>query len=223
MADRAIARNAGGNAQRQHGGQQVDLPKTLHMAAGDGEVPGQRAHRQPQAGQCNAAFAGAGAEGGDGEPRTHHHDDQAAECGHQLQHVVRQLVVQEQAHHIQRPHDGANAQRCVGCADAAAGRVHRIRGVLYQLLAHVHHQSRKQPEQQALQQWRKPTTNTCMAPCQIETISSTCSRPFLYAGHHTTVGRGRNVTACGGYALLGTWRPSVARVVFQYVFGSLFQ
>ena len=29
-------------------------------------------------------------------------------------------------------------------------------GVLHQLLAHVHHQSRKHPEQQALQQWRKP-------------------------------------------------------------------
>jgi len=156
MADGAVARNAGGNAQRQHGGQQVDLPKTLHMAAGDGEVPGQRAHRKPQAGQCNAAFAGTSAEGGDGEPRTHHHDDQAAERGHQLKYVVRQLVVQEQADHIQRPHDGANAQRCVGCADAAAGRVHRIRSVLQQLLAHVHDQCCKHPEQQALQQWRKP-------------------------------------------------------------------
>ena len=60
-----------------------------------------------------------------------------------------------------------------------------------------------------------PTTNTCMAPCQIETISSTCSRPFLYAGHHPTLGRGQRVTACGGCVLPGDWLPSGKGVGFQ--------
>ncbi|MNV51929.1 hypothetical protein D3C71_1439950 [compost metagenome] len=126
------------------------------MAPGDREVRGQHATRQPHTGAQDACLAGARTECGNGEARTHGHDEQAAERGRQFEHMVRQLVVHEQAHHVQGPDDAANTQSGVRGADAAARWIDRKRRVFNQALAYMNHQRREDPEQQALKQWRKP-------------------------------------------------------------------